>query len=178
MVPTRRIRSVVRMLRRLREDRKRIRMRKGWVQLDTRPTQGLRTPSPLPHRALPLRTAPGSATGPALLNRLCGIEKGPKGTVARGAEEGERAAKHPGSCSSLASIILPLSRWAAGILDYHSQKHLRITLGHFLYFQRDLPQLAAGSFNKTTNPNRLSRVDLGPKETMNRLFCVPVGEDS
>lgn len=111
-------------------------MRKGWVQLDTRPRQGLRTPSPLPDRALPLRTAPGSATGPALLNRLCGIGKGPKGTVARGAEEGERAAKHPGSCSFVASVILPLSRWAVGLLDYHSQKH-------FAHRARSFPLLSA-----------------------------------
>lgn len=77
----------------------------------------------------------------------------------------------------MAAVIFALSRWAAGLLDYHSQKRLRTVPGHFLYFQRDLPQLSEGSFNKTTTPIRLSRIGLGPKETMRRLFCVPTGED-
>lgn len=115
---TRRISSGVRTQGCL-KDREGIRMRKGWVQLDTRPRQGLGTPSPLPHRALPLRTAPGSATGPAFLNRLCGIEKGPKGTVARGAEEGERKSRKAswklqflGRCHLCA---LPMGRGASGL---------------------------------------------------------------
>lgn len=59
----------------------RIRMRRGWTQPDSRPKRS-ETPSPLPHRALPLSTAPDtSATGPASLVRLCGIENGRKGIV-------------------------------------------------------------------------------------------------
>lgn len=86
------------------------------------------------------------------------------------------AARHPGSCSSLVSVILTLSLWAEGLLHYYSQKPLRVVLAHFLSFQRDLPQLAEGSFSKTTTPIRLSRIVLGPEETMRPIFCVPTGE--
>lgn len=53
-----------------------IKMRRGWTQPDKRP-KGLGTPSPLTHRALPLRTASASAAaGTASLFRLCSLEKG------------------------------------------------------------------------------------------------------
>ena len=68
---------------RLRQRGERIRMRRGWTRPDTQP-KGVGTPSPLRHRALPLRSASDSAAeDPAFLHRLCGIQKGRKGIVSR-----------------------------------------------------------------------------------------------
>lgn len=91
--------------------------------------------------------------------------EGPKGTAEESLKKVKVThAKHSGSCSSLTSIILIFSRWAARLLDYHSQKPQRIMLGHFLYFQHDLPQLSEGLFQRLQLPSDSAEQFQGPRK--------------